>query len=72
MELNIQSLIRDTRRQRGLRQQDAAARIGWDQSRWSQYETGHRVPTVETLALMARALGARLCVDFVHDPSADA
>ena len=42
-----------------LTQQEAADRAGIAQGHWSEYETGKRKPTVETLYRLAEVLGVR-------------
>lgn len=53
-------LIRATRERHGLSQQRLARRVGSHQPAISRLEAGEVSPSIETLALLMRAMGERL------------
>lgn len=61
----LRSLLRQARRQAGLRQVDLAKRLGQPQSFVSKYETGERRLDVLELRQVCLALGTGL-TDFVR------
>ena len=61
----LRSLLRQARRQAGLRQVDLAKRLGQPQSFVSKYETGERRLDVLELRQVCSALGIGL-TDFVR------
>lgn len=63
-QIVLQALLRDLRKERGLRQQELANRIGEPQSFVSKYETGERRLDILELREICRALGFSLA-DFV-------
>lgn len=60
--------VRRARIEKGLTQEELAARAGTSQFYISSLEAGRRNPTIETLDELAQALGVRpidlLCVDL--------
>lgn len=58
-------LIRETRRRHGLSQVRLARRAGTKQSAISRLEADEVSPSVETLALLMRAMGERLEISAV-------
>lgn len=71
----LQALLREVRREAGLRQQDVAVRLGVPQSFVSKVETGERRLDVLELRRVCRALGlplaafvARLEEALVREP----
>lgn len=52
--------VRELRKKRGLTQVEFAALCGVPQSRISTIENGSRVPNVETVIRLARALGCKV------------
>lgn len=61
---HLQSLLRESRKKAGLRQQDVADRLGEPQSFVSKYETGERRLDLSELAAVCEVLGIKLS-DFV-------
>lgn len=60
--------LREARRRGLLTQADLAARAGTSQATISAYERGHKQPSVETLARLLAATGARLSVEHDRQP----
>jgi transcriptional regulator with XRE-family HTH domain len=60
--------LRDARRRGRLTQADLARRAGTSQATISAYENGRKRPSVETLARLLAATGARLSVEHDHQP----
>jgi transcriptional regulator with XRE-family HTH domain len=60
--------IRTTRQRAGLTQAALAARAGTSQATLSAYENGRKQPSVETLARVLAAAGARLAVEPAPAP----
>lgn len=62
--------IRFIRKQKGLTQAQAAARIGWTQQAWGPYESGEISMGIEVLSDIARALDTTMSelvsVEKVH------
>ncbi|MBA3312565.1 MAG: helix-turn-helix domain-containing protein [Planctomycetota bacterium] len=56
----LRELLRDLRREQGLRQADVAARVGEPQSFVSKYETGERRLDVIALREVCHVLGVSL------------
>ena len=52
----------------GLTQAELAERRGTSQATISAYENGRKQPSVETLARLLAASGARLTVELGHEP----
>src|SRR5713101_5214217 len=59
-QLTAGALLRQARQRAGLSQVELAARAGVTQSVISSYESGHRQPSVPTLAAMIEAAGFEL------------
>ena len=62
------TVLRDARRRSGMTQVELARRVGTSQATLSAYENGRKHPSVETLARLLAATGARLTVDHGHEP----
>ena len=60
------SLLRTARRRAGMSQRELAQRAGTSHATISAYESGAKVPSVETLARIVRAAGFVLEVDLAH------
>lgn len=58
--------LRDCRKKAGLTQEKAGAKVGISRSRWSQIETGYRIPTSEELS----KLKTHFFLDNVYIPPA--
>ncbi len=58
--VRLGGLLRDARRQAGLRQEDLAGRLGRSQSYVAKFETGERRLDVYELRLVCEALGVRV------------
>jgi transcriptional regulator with XRE-family HTH domain len=58
--MDAAAILRDARRRAGLTQAELARRGGTSQATVSAYERGHKAPSVETLARLLAAAGARL------------
>lgn len=56
-ELTLRSILRDRRRNAGLRQADLAERLGVQQSFVSKYESGERLLTFTETITILRELG---------------
>jgi transcriptional regulator with XRE-family HTH domain len=56
-------MLRTSRLAAGLSQADLARRVGTSQATISAYETGQKQPSVDTLARLLAATGARLTVE---------
>lgn len=56
------AILRDARQRAALTQADLAGRAGTSQATISAYEHGRKEPSVETLARLLAATGARLTV----------
>jgi transcriptional regulator with XRE-family HTH domain len=54
------AILRDARRRAGLTQVEVARRAGVTQSVISTYESGHRQPSIPTLAGLVEAMGLEL------------
>lgn len=65
------TLLADAVRESGLPQKTVARRMGVTEGRMSQIVNGHlgSSPTVRTLVRLADALGCRVEIKFVPDPS---
>lgn len=57
-------MLRETREQRGLTQQELARRLSRPQSMVARWESGEHEFTLGTLARLAEALGCYLIVRF--------
>ena len=62
------ALLRQARRGAGLSQAELAARAGVTQSVISAYESGHRQPSVPTLAALVEAAGCELVTGVRRQP----
>src|SRR6266487_3099776 len=62
------TVLRDARRRAGLSQVELAARAGVTQSVISAYESGHRQPSVPTLAALIEATGFELATAVRRRP----
>lgn len=62
------SVLRDARRRAGLSQVELAGRAGVTQSVISAYESGHRQPSLPTLATLVEAAGFDLEVSVRRQP----
>ena len=60
--------LREARRRGRLTQAELAERAGTSQAAISAYENGRKQPSVETLARLLAAAGARLSVELDHQP----
>jgi transcriptional regulator with XRE-family HTH domain len=60
--------IRDARRRAGLTQVELARRARTSQATLSAYETGRKLPSVDTLARLLAATGSRLVVETGRQP----
>jgi SOS-response transcriptional repressor LexA len=52
--ITIGERIKMIRKQRGISQIELARRLGWQNSRMTNYEKGHRAPSLEVLKLIAK------------------
>lgn len=57
---DLGEVIREARRELGLKQAQAGARVGVDDARWGEVERGNVDPGVSRVRLMAGALGLTL------------
>ncbi len=62
--MDAAAILRRARLRAGLTLRALAARAGTSHSTLSAYESGRKVPTVETLARIVRAAGYELGVEF--------
>jgi predicted nucleotidyltransferase/DNA-binding XRE family transcriptional regulator len=62
------ALIRQARRDAGMSQVELAARAGVTQSVVSTYESGHRQPSLPTLAALIQAAGYELVIGMRRQP----
>ena len=65
MDTAFKQNLLDIRKFLGLSQSELAKRIGWQPSHISHFESGRRLPSVQNLIKLARALGVstdRLCL----------
>jgi transcriptional regulator with XRE-family HTH domain len=69
---DVSALVRDAREKRGMTQDDLADASGLSQSLISQVENDVVMPTLFTLASIARALGCRVKVAFTKEPKGGA
>lgn len=60
--------LREARRRARLTQAGLATRVGTSQATISAYENGRKQPSVETLARLLAATGARLTVEHDRQP----
>jgi predicted nucleotidyltransferase/DNA-binding XRE family transcriptional regulator len=67
-ELTAGALLRQARRGAGLSQVELAARAGVTQSVISAYESGHRQPSLPTLAALIEAAGCELVTGVRRQP----
>ncbi len=67
-QLTAGALLRQARQRAGLSQVELAARAGVTQSVISSYESGHRQPSVPTLAAMIEAAGFELVTAVRRQP----
>lgn len=65
--MDAASIIREARRQARLSQRDLAARAGTSGPAISMYESGERVPRVDTLQRIVDASGATMTIVVEHD-----
>ena len=61
--MDVPATLRSARRQAGLSQADLARRAGTSQATISAYESGRKVPSVETLTRLLAATGSHLAVE---------
>ncbi len=61
-------VLREARERSGMTQVELARRVGTSQATLSAYENHRKQPSVETLARLLAATGARLTVDHGHEP----
>jgi transcriptional regulator with XRE-family HTH domain len=61
--MHAADLIKDARTRAGISQRELADRAGTSQATVSAYESGRKVPSVDTLARLLAAMGARLAVE---------
>jgi transcriptional regulator with XRE-family HTH domain len=66
--LDAGSLLRQARRGAGLSQVELASRAGVTQSVISAYESGHRQPSMATLAALVEAAGYELVAEVRPRP----
>lgn len=52
--------LRGLREEREWTQWDAARKCGWDQAKISKLETGHRMPSIDDLVVIAKAFSVKL------------
>ena len=64
--MDVPSTLRDARERAGLTQAALAERVGTSQATISAYESGHKQPSVDTLARLLAATGRRLAVEPGH------
>ena len=62
------TVLRDARRRAGLSQVELARRAGLTQSVISAYESGHRQPSLPTLAALVESAGFELAVSVRRQP----
>src|ERR1700733_5373288 len=62
------ALLQKARREAGLTQVELAARAGTTQSVVSAYESGHRQPSIPTLAALVDAAGCELVISVRREP----
>jgi len=67
-DLTAAALLRQARQRAGLSQVELAARAGVTQSVISAYESGHRQPSVPTLAALIEATGFELAMAVRRQP----
>ena len=67
-ELSAGALLREARQRAGLPQAELAARAGVTQSVISAYESGHRQPSLPTLAALIEAAGYELVTGVRRQP----
>ena len=65
--MDAASVIRDARRQAGLSQRELAARADTSGPAISMYESGERIPRVDTLQRIVDASGASMTIAVEHD-----
>ena len=70
LALDLAQLVYDARTAAGLSQTELARRMGTSQAAISQIEGGGQVPTVATLARVARATGQPLQINLPAVPAA--
>ena len=66
--MNTGIALREARRRGRLTQAELAGRAGTSQATVSAYENGRKQPSVETLARLLAASGARLSVEHDRQP----
>ena len=66
--MDTSASLREARRRSGVTQAELARRVGTSQATISAYENNRKQPSVETLARLLAATGARLTVDHGHEP----
>ncbi|PJY97722.1 helix-turn-helix transcriptional regulator [Pseudomonas donghuensis] len=62
------------RKSAGIKQRELVARLGWTQTRLSNYESGHRTPGLSECRAITSALndlGAKCTLDDVFPPEQD-
>ena len=64
------ALLHKARSEAGLTQAELAARAGTTQSVVSAYESGHRQPSMPTLAALVDAAGCELVIGVRRQPAA--
>ena len=61
--MDVPATLRIARRHAGMSQSDLALRAGTSQATISAYESGRKVPSVETLTRLLAATGSHLAVE---------
>jgi transcriptional regulator with XRE-family HTH domain len=61
--MHAADLIKEARKRADISQRDLASRAGTSQATVSAYESGRKVPSVDTLARLLAAMGARLALE---------
>jgi hypothetical protein len=67
--MDAAAVLRDARARAGMTQRALARSAGTSQATLSAYETGRKVPTLQTLGRLLRATGARLVVEHGLRPA---
>jgi len=68
--MDVRTALREARLAEGLSQAALAARAGTSQATVSAYETGRKLPSIDTLGRLLAASGARLSVERVSATAA--
>ena len=63
----LPQLLKEYRKQKGLRQKEIAAKLGITREHYAQLENAFKIPSLELLDMISKLVGERLIVLFPSD-----